>query len=122
MTVRNPIVLIAGQLQELPAGDTVNGASGGTLTQSQTTVDFGLSPVDMASITVATAAITANSMVLLAVDTSGSADHSGDEHLVEEITFSYANIIPGVSFDIVGMCTDQFGLTGQWEVRWTIIG
>ena len=30
MTARNPLVLINGQLQELPAGDTVNGATGGS--------------------------------------------------------------------------------------------
>ena len=29
MTARNPLVLIDGKLQELPAGDTVNGATGG---------------------------------------------------------------------------------------------
>lgn len=29
MTARNPLVLINGQIQELPSGDTVNGATGG---------------------------------------------------------------------------------------------
>ena len=29
MTTRNPIVLVNGQLAELPAGDTINGATGG---------------------------------------------------------------------------------------------
>lgn len=41
MTVRNPIVLINGQLQELPAGDTVNGATGGGTTPAVSEIDGG---------------------------------------------------------------------------------
>ena len=39
MAVRKPLTLIDGVISELPAGDTVSGASGGAATISQLTTD-----------------------------------------------------------------------------------
>jgi hypothetical protein len=43
MAVRRPLIQIAGQVQELPSGDTLPGASGTTI--STVEIDFGTLPV-----------------------------------------------------------------------------
>lgn len=118
MTVRQPLVLGADGLpQQLQAGDTV-----GAFTTGLATIPFGSTPTDEMVTTVATTAITANSVVLLMPDPNGTADNTGDEHMVEGFALNVQNIIAGTSFDIRMTCADQFGLTGQWGVRWSING
>ena len=40
MAVRNPLVLISGDIEELPSGDTVNGAGGGYTIVNQSSTPY----------------------------------------------------------------------------------
>lgn len=51
---------------------------------------------------------------------SGSADHSSDEHFVENIKVKAGNIVAGVGFDIVAEST-LGGTYGQFNVAWVWI-
>ena len=95
---------------------------GGAAVSALAVVNFGAAPKDQASVTVATTAVTANSMVLLALTAFDSADHTAHEHQIEALAFAPSNQLAGVGFDIMATCTDNFGLTGQWQVRWSLIG
>lgn len=83
-------------------------------------VNCGSAPVDQATLTVSAPTVTANSVVLLALSPAGTADHPADEAAVEALTFAYANVVPGVGFDIALTCTDTFGLTGAFAISYTI--
>jgi len=48
---------------------------------------------------------------------SGSADHSMDEHIIEDIRIVVANIVAGTGFDIYGECM-LGGTYGQYDVQW----
>lgn len=65
------------------------------------------------------AGILATSLVeaWLAPETAGTADHSVDEHYVENIVVKAGNITPGTGFEIRGECIVG-GTYGQWTVSW----
>lgn len=94
------------------AWSDVPGGNKGTVT-----VTFGADR-SMAATTVATTSILASSVVTLRANEAGTADHSADEHLVENYDLRVANVIPGTSFDVVMLARDKFGLTGQWSFKY----
>jgi cation transporter-like permease len=99
MTARTPLVLLAGQLQELPSGDTIAGASGVTKVTAE--VDFGAQEDGTASVTVAAATVTSSSVIVASAFAVATADHDPDDYAVEGITVTAANIVDGVGFDLI---------------------
>ncbi len=79
MTLRNPLVLVAGEIVEKPAGDTIAGAAGGSVTISTVTVDFGSTPVFGGTFTLALAGVVAGQKVLVGVSSSMPAGVDADE-------------------------------------------
>jgi hypothetical protein len=86
------------------------------------TLDFGSAPDDEVILTVLNSAVTSTSFITLIRDPAGTADHESDEHAIEEFMLTAQNLVVGVSFDIRMTCLDRFGLTGQWSIRWSLIG
>lgn len=87
--------------------------------QGHTTIDFGAAPgVDSVrkSITSETG-ILAGSDVEATMRCEASADHSADEHFIENIRINAGNIVAGTGFDIFAECTlgTAYGL---WNVTW----
>jgi len=81
-------------------------------------VDFGAFPgSDTASIAVADATIGAGSAVLTAVQVAASADHSADEHLVEEMDVLAGPSVAGVGFTLYAR-TRNTRLYGLWNLAW----
>lgn len=110
----------AESVVEIGAG---GGGGGSAPVNGSAEVDFGSSPRDQARITVLNATITSSSMIILTMNSSvHTVDHSEEEHQIEEIKLDSGALVPGVSFDIVATCSDKFGLTGKWAVRWAILG
>ena len=70
MAVRKPLTLIDGVVSELPTGDTVTGASGGsgTFAVKQTTINFGTNASAGKLFTITDAAVTALSKILAGVE------------------------------------------------------
>lgn len=64
MAVRRPVILDAGKLRELPTGDTLPGAGGGT-TPTVLEVDFGYPAARSKTTTVAVPGITPASRVMI---------------------------------------------------------
>lgn len=95
-------------------------SSGGSsaLVRGVVTVNCGVGS-DQAQMTVAAPTVTATSLILLNVSSAGTADHSLDEHLVEDYTVAAANIIDGVGFDVV-MTAKGSGLDGNYAFSWAI--
>jgi hypothetical protein len=75
-------------------------------TQGTAILDFGAFPgASDASVAVTgQAGIVAGSLVEAWISLSASADHSADEHLVEEIEIFAGNISAGTGFTIYGIC------------------
>lgn len=121
------IVSIVGLLASAPivftkiAFTSVSSATAGLATGA-VEVDFGTTPQDQARTTVVAPSTTAASQVLLTLSSVGTVDHSADEHAIECISLASDTLVVGVGFDILATCTDKFGLTGKWAVRWTLIG
>lgn len=87
--------------------------------QGHTTVDFGATPTtgDVRISVTGQAGIASSSDVEAWIRCEDSADHSEDEHFVENIRARAGNIVAGTGFDIVAECT--FGHTyGVWNVSW----
>ena len=70
MAVRKPLTLIDGVISELPAGDTVSGASGGsgTFAVKQTTINFGTIGSAGKLFTITDAAVTTTSKILADIE------------------------------------------------------
>jgi len=62
-------------------------------------------------------AILATSFVEAWIRPAASADHSADEHFIENIRVEAGNIVPGSSFDIYAEAT-LGGVYGQFNVNW----
>ena|SRR5215217_6510437 len=91
--------------------------------QGQTTVDFGAFPgsSDTSIAVTGQAAILTGSLVEAWLRLEATADHSVDEHWVEEIEVSAGNIIAGTGFTIYALhrpAQDDTMLYGQFTVGW----
>ncbi len=123
MAERRPLVVIAGVVQELPAGDTTAGATGGgggvsADVAGTVILDFGAAPGgNVATATVyGQTSMGANAQIdawLMGVD---SEDHNAYEHMMAPITVRAGMITPGSSFQIMG--TSPIQLTGRFAVQW----
>lgn len=103
------------------ADSTVPGPTGpaGLVTKGTTTLDFGAG-ADQAKTTVATSAVAPDNVIILTVNSAGTIDHGVDDHLIEPFDLRPANIIPGVSFDIIMKPRGNFNLQNTWSVKWAI--
>lgn len=91
----------------------VSGAAGTTV------VDFGSAGATDASVAVTgQTGIAATSAVLAQIQATASADHTADEHRVEEIDVSAGSITAGTGFTIYAK-TRNFPLYGKWSVAWS---
>ena len=80
---------------------TISGAGAGSTTTGVSTIDFGAFPgVSDISLTVAQASMISTSRVLVALNPIATADHSADEHVVENLLVFAGNVSAGVGFTI----------------------
>lgn len=87
------------------------GATGSTV------LDFGTTSKPAASVAVtAQAGIVAGSKVEAFVRLTASADHSVDEHMIEQLKIMAGNIVAGTGFTIYGEAYPQ--TYGQFNVDW----
>ena len=87
--------------------------------QSTATVDFGAAPYQTEASLAVTgqAAILAGSLVEAFMMPATTADHSVDEHRVENIRFVVTDVIAATGFTIRAIC--ERGTTwGRWNVGW----
>lgn len=117
MATRKALVNVNGQISELPAGDTLEGAGGGggsTFSQS-IALDFGTNG-DLVKLTVANSVITNANIKGFQFLWQTSANHADyEDFLLEGITLSIANIIDNTSFDVVAIA--QNGTSGIYNFK-----
>ena len=96
------------------------GGAGGTGASGLAVVDFGVSPgTDVASVTVSgQVSLSGSSPILASIIANSTADHSADEHIVEEIDVRAVNTGSTTSFVITAR-TGNKPLTGLWNVAWS---
>ena len=83
-------------------------------------LNFGTPSKPAASVAVTgQAGIVATSKVEGFVRLEASADHSVDEHLVEQLKIKAGNIVAGTGFTIYGEAYPQS--SGQWNIDWVWI-
>lgn len=94
--------------------------AGGGATTGTTTVNFGAFPGSSdASIAVTgQAGIVSGSIVNAHKRLIATADHSADEHFVEEWDVEAGNIVPGTGFTIYAKTRNK-RLYGQWQIAWS---
>jgi len=85
-----------------------------------TTVDFGTFPGSAeASIAITgQAGILASSLVGAWIEPTATADHSVDEHRIENIKIFASDIVAGTGFTIYAECLLGGFLYGQYTVAW----
>ena len=91
-----------------------------------TTIDFGAFPgkSDTSAAVTGQAGILSNSLVEAWIRPVATADHSADEHLVEELSVMAGNIAVGTGFTIYGIHKPAMShgadtrLYGLWTVSW----
>lgn len=114
--------LSAGTNITFITGDTItiNASGGGSITVSQTTLNFGpITQIEYnTAVTISDAAIQATSRIMVALSAEATTDHSTDEIIIEDIKVSYGNVVAGVGFDIVGYC--PCGTYGSYKVNYHI--
>lgn len=93
--------------------------------QGTATLDFGAHPgSDMASVAVTgQTGIVSGSLVEAWIRPVVSADHSADEHMVEDLYVTARDIVAGTGFTIFGFPRTAPGgkaakLIGQWTIAW----
>jgi hypothetical protein len=75
---------------------------------------------DLVRKTVYTSAVAASSVINASIGSVATVEHSADEHLIEQMTVRVANIVPGVSFDLVLIAGSVSGISGSWNINWTL--
>lgn len=119
MAERRPIVLINGQQQELPTGDTLPGGGGGGLTiiSGTTVLNFG-SEEDTAVNTIANASITAAGVKTVSFIPQATTETSLEDFKLNGVSFNIENIIDSTSFDVRGNAVN--GATGNYTIKYLI--
>jgi hypothetical protein len=120
MAERRPLVLVNGQLTELPTGDTLPGAGGGggAPPVGTATINFGAAPGDTSvSVTIADTSIATTSKVEAWLYGS-TADNNAYEHAVADMRFGVESITAGTSF--VLRATSDWFLSGTFNVAYRI--
>lgn len=118
MTVRVPVVIVTGQLQQLQSGDSI--ASSGSVAEGEVELDFGTVPgKDMVSASVARTQITATSATRIAafVSPKTTADKSIDEHIIDSIEAYAHSPVAGVGFTVTARSTAGL-LLGKYNIGW----
>ncbi len=94
-------------------------ALAGGINSGVTTVDFGAIPggTDTSVAVTGQAGILSGSTVIASIRPATTADHSVDEHRVEEIDICAGDISPGTGFTIYAKTRNR-RLYGQWSVSW----
>lgn len=100
-------------------GTTLAAAAGGSGNFGVTTVDFGAFPgkTDATATVSGQASIVAGSSVRASIRPAVTADHSADEHAVEEIDLMAGNIVAATGFTVYAKTRNR-RLYGQWSVAW----
>lgn len=98
MTVRRPLVHINGGIAELPAGDSVAGASGAAGNSVSAVVDFGTTPSDLVVASVSASWVSASSA--LQCDIAAGTGHDPEDVLLEQLRAIAVSIVAGVGFDV----------------------
>jgi len=115
MAARKPLVINGGQVEQLQAGDTLDGASGANIGQS--TVDFGATPSDMATVVVTGQAWVGFSSIIVAMVADSSSDHlSAEEQLIEQLHVTTSDLVLATGFTIRVHAPNK--TTGQYKVNW----
>lgn len=117
MAVRRAIVTIAGQLQELPSGDTLAGAGGGSATIYTAIVDFGAGEAKVVKTTIANGAVSGGSIIALCGH-KADAGRPADEVEMEPLVSSVGTVGSG-TFDVYTHAT-QGGAHGQYILSYMI--
>jgi hypothetical protein len=99
----------------------VNAVGGTIVNHGTAVVDFGAAPGHMdAKVTITgLTGITANSIPIAAILVKDSADHTADEHWLEDFGVSCGNIVPGTGFDIIlvpgfGRAYGRYNVVYSW--------
>lgn len=125
----NELVIFKGgaQLPNLPSqsslgtdssGNFVSGGASGTAV-----LDFGAFPgsSDASVVVAGQANILSSSIPEAYIVPSPTADHSADEHRVEELSVVAGNVVAGTGFTIYGKSTafgDAALCSGKWNIGW----
>ena len=92
--------------------------------QGTATVDFGAFPgaSDTSVAVTGQAGILSGSLVEAWILPAATADHSADEHIVEELIVTAGNIVAGTGFTIYGLHSPTSGgdtmLYGTWNIAY----
>lgn len=99
---------------------SIAGASGGGSSgaKGQVSITFGAFPgASDAQVTVSDTGVLSTSSVSASVLPAATADHSVDEHWLEEMDVTAGNIVAGVGFTIYAR-TRNTRLFGAWNIGW----
>lgn len=93
------------------------GGAGSNIHTAQATLNFGTSNQEdfNASVTVSASWVTASTTVLCNMFAKVTTDHDPDDYVVEGVSAIAGNIVPGVSFDVLG--TAPQGTWGRYIVN-----
>ena len=89
--------------------------------QGSALLDFGAFPGSSdATVAVAQAGIAADSLAEAWLFPAATADHTADEHVVEEIEVHARDVVAGVGFTIQGVsrARGDVRIYGRWNVGW----
>lgn len=121
MTQRKAIVLINGQLQELPAGDTLTGATGGgggSAAVTEVTLDFGSVPVGTKSFTFADAGVTTASRIVMTPSANPAPGRSFDELEMDSFMCAAVCLVDGTVS--VAVTAHPGPVTGQYNFNYIL--
>lgn len=93
-------------------------AAGGSGNNGTATVDFGTKSSDTSVVVTGQTGILSNSLARAFISGATTADHSEDEHIVEDIRLTCGSIVAGTGFTIYAQCMTGTA-NGQFTVNWS---
>lgn len=91
MVARRPLVEVNGEIHQLPVGDTIVGAPGGSASVTEVLLDFGSTARGSKTFTVTVAGVTVGQKIVAAPSAKTTASVPADELEVEPI-FAFAHV------------------------------
>jgi hypothetical protein len=116
MTLRRPLVLIGGAVQELPTGDSLPGA-GGSATIYETEIDFGSTPVKSKTFTITDAGVSSGMKIIPTQSGNAATGRAADEN---ELTVLSARAFAKTgSFDLYVDCLNGLA-SGKFKFNYVL--
>lgn len=117
MAVKKALVLNNGQIEQLQAGDTLDGVGGGSAILNEAEIDFGTTPVNNKTFTIVDANIGTSNKILVFPSSNDATGQAGNDWEVDSAMFSAKANTGNFTLYV----NAQFSISGNRKIYYQIL-